>query len=305
MKKFCLIIALLSNISTSAQEIELVGLLKQESGQSFLISLNFVADSLGAFSGTTTVDPFGPYKTITSVKGLLQEDALIFTEIGNLETSIDDTSQRYCFIQSNALVATKKGDMTYFKGTYTGYDLNGIVCSEGEIQLSPKSSLKSKTAKKLIRTIAKTEQMSKSPAIKESFNAEKREKSRQVVANRRKILKSSEPILLHENNENLDWYSHSLKVHLKDSYDEDRDIVAVLKNGELISEIELSKKGESLDFHLDGDKIVLRILALNEGYSPPATLDIMLYDEYCIYRSSIRLEQNQWTEITLNLDNTD
>jgi hypothetical protein len=302
MKKLCLIIALLSNISTSAQEIELVGLLKQESGQSFLISLNFVADSLGAFSGTTTVDPFGPYKTITSVKGLLQEDALIFTEIGNLETSIDDTSQRYCFIQSNALVATKKGDMTYFKGTYTGYDLNGIVCSEGEIQLSPKSSLKSKTAKKLIRTIAKTEQMSKSPAIKESFNAEKREKSRQEVANRRKILKSSEPILLHENNENLDWYSHSLKVHLKDSYDEDGDIVAVLKNGELISEIELSKKGESLDFHLDGDKIVLRILALHEGYSPPTTLDIMLYDEYCIYRSSIRLEQNQWTEITLNLD---
>lgn len=296
---------MLSNISTSAQEIELVGLLKQESGQSFLISLNFVADSLGAFSGTTTVDPFGPYKTITSVKGLLQEDALIFTEIGNLETSIEDTSQRYCFIQSNALVATKKGDMTYFKGTYTGYDLNGIVCSEGEIQLSPKSSLKSKTAKKLIRTIAKTEQMSKSSAIKESFDAEKREKSRQVAANRRKILKSSEPILLHENNENLDWYSHSLKVHLKDSYDEDRDIVAVLKNGELISEIELSKKGESLDFHLDGDKIVLRILALNEGYSPPATLDIMLYDEYCIYRSSIRLEQNQWTEITLNLDNKD
>lgn len=109
MKKLYLIIALLLNISTSAQEIELVGLLKQESGQSFLISLNFVPDSLGAFSGTTTVDPFGPYKTITSVKGLLQEDALIFTEIGNLETSIDDTSQRYCFIQTNVLVATKKG----------------------------------------------------------------------------------------------------------------------------------------------------------------------------------------------------
>ena len=302
MKKLCLLIALLSNISTSAQEIELVGLLKQESGQSFLISLNFVADSLGAFSGTTTVDPFGPYKTITSVKGLLQEDALIFTEIGNLETSIDDTSQRFCFIQSNALVANVKGDLTYYIGAYTGYDLNGIVCSEGQIQLSPKSSLKSKTVRKKVRSIVKNDSRSKQLTSK-SLDTLPETKSKPEIKRKRKILKSSVPILLHEATEYLDWQSESIRIHLKDTYNEDKDSIAVFRNGELISKIELSKKGESLNLNVDGDKVVLRITALNEGYSPPTTLDVMLYNEYCIYRSSIRLEQNQWTEIVITADN--
>lgn len=93
----------------------------------------------------------------------------------------------------------------------------------------------------------------------------------------------------------MDWQSESIRIHLKDTYDEDKDSIAVLRNGELISKIELSKKGESLNLKVDGDKVVLRITALNEGYSPSTTLDVMLYDEYCIYGSSIRLEQNQWT----------
>ena len=278
--------------------MELVGVLKQDSGQAFLISLNLFTDSLGAFSGTTTVDPFGPFKTVTSVKGIIQDDALIFTEIGNLETSIEDTSQRYCFIQTNELVANEKGDLTYYKGTYTGFDLNGIVCSEGEIQLSPKSSLKSKTVKKKIRTIAKNDSKSNGSTGK-SFKTSPKTKSKQEIKRKRKIIKSSEPILLHEATEYLDWYSESVKIYLKDSYDEDKDSITVLRNGELISEIRLSKKGESFYLNVERDKVVLRIMALDEGYSPPTTLDVMLYDEYCIYRSSIRLKQNQWTEIVL------
>jgi len=90
-----------------------------------------------------------------------------------------------------------------------------------------------------------------------------------------------------------------MKLHLTDSYDEDRDSIAILEGGKLINEIGLSKKGNSFNFDIDGDKIVLRIIALNKGYFPPTTLDVMLYDEYCIYRSSIRLEKNQCTEIIL------
>lgn len=299
MKKKLILFAFLITISTYGQKNELIGIIKQNSAQSFLIRLNFFTDSLGAFSGTTTVDPFGPYKTITSVKGILQEDALLFTEIGNLETSILDTSQRYCFIQTNALVATEQGDITYYKGTYTGYDMNGIVCSEGEIQLSPKSSLKSKTVKKQIKAIAKVNSAPAEPTKKKINEAVTEVTSKPEVTRKRKIIKSSKPILLHESIERLSWHSKSLKLHLKDSYDEDKDSIAIIKNGELISEIELSKKGNSFNFHLDGDKLILRITALNEGYSPPTTLDIMLYNEYCIYRSSLRLKQNQWTEIEL------
>lgn len=299
MKKRLILFAILISISTYGQKNELVGIINQDSGRSFLIRLNFFTDSLGAFSGTTTVDPFGPYKTITSVKGILQDDALMFTEIGNLETSIEDSSQRYCFIQTNELVATEKGDLTYYEGTYTGYDLNGIVCSEGEIQLSTKSNLKSKTIKKQIKSIAKANPAPAEPTIKKINEATTEKTSKLKVPKKRKIIKSSEPILLHESIERLNWQSKSLKLHLKDSYDEDKDSIAIIKNGNLIREIELSKKGESFNFHLDGDRIILRISALNEGFSPPTTLDIMLYNDYCIYRSSVRLEQNQWTEIVL------
>ena len=302
MKINYIIITLIITISTSAQNMELVGVLKQDSGQQYLISLNLFTDSLGAFTGTTTVDPFGPFKTVTSVTGIIQEDALIFTEIGNLETSIEDTSQRYCFIQTNELVANEKGDLTYYIGAYTGYDLNGIVCSEGQIQLSPKSSLKSNTVKKKVRSIVKNDSRSKQLTSK-SLETLPETKSKPEIKRKRKILKSTEPILLHEAKEYLDWQSESIRIHLKDTYDEDKDSVAVLRNGELISKIELSKKGESLNLNVDGDKVVLRITALNEGYSPPTTLDIMLYNEYCIYRSSIRLEQNQWTEIVLTAKN--
>lgn len=299
MKIKYIIIFLIITISTFAQNMELVGLVKQDSGQAFLISLNLFTDSLGAFTGTTTVDPFGPFKTVTSVTGIIQEDALIFTEIGNLETSIEDTSQRYCFIQTNELVANEKGDLTYFKGAYIGYDMNGIVCSVGEIQLSPKSSLKSKTVKKHIKSMAKANPEPAEPTKKKINEAITEETLKPEVTRKRKIIKSSKPILLHESIERLSWHSKSLKLHIKDSYDEDKDSIAIINNGVLISKIELSKKGESFDFHLDGDKIILRITALNEGYSPPTTLDIMLYNEYCIYRSSVRLKQNQWTEIVL------
>ena len=302
MKINYIIITLIITISTSAQNMELVGVLKQDSGQQYLISLNLFTDSLGAFTGTTTVDPFGPFKTVTSVTGIIQEDALIFTEIGNLETSIEDTSQRYCFIQTNELVANEKGDLTYYIGAYTGYDLNGIVCSEGQIQLSPKSSLKSNTVKKKVRSIVKNDSRSKQLTSK-SLETLPETKSKPEIKRKRKILKSTEPILLHEAKEYLDWQSESIRIHLKDTYDEDKDSIAVLRNGELISKIELSKKGESLNLNVDGDKVVLRITALNEGYSPPTTLDVMLYNEYCIYRSSIRLEQNQWTEIVLTAKN--
>ena len=299
MKKTLIVFAFLISNSTYGQKNELIGIIKQNSGQSFLLSLNFFSDSLGIFSGTTTVDPFGQYKTITSVKGIIQEDALLFTEIGNLETSIEDTSQRYCFIKTNKLDATKTGDMTYYKGTYVGYDKNGTLCSEGEIQLSAKSSLKPKTVKKEIRSIAKGRRRSTVSTKYKSNQASEEEKAKPVDVRKRKIIKSSEPILQHESVERLDWHTKYLKLHLKDSFDEDKDSVAILKNGELIGEIELSKKGESFNLGVDGNKIVLRIVASNEGYSPPTTLDIMLYNEYCIYRSSIRLEQNQWTEIVL------
>lgn len=302
MKINYIIITLIITVSTSAQNMELVGVLKQDSGQAYLIRLNLFTDSLGAFSGTTTVDPFGPYKTITSVQGIIQDDALMFTEIGNLETSIEDTSQRYCFIQTDELVANVKGDLTYYIGAYTGYDLNGIVCSEGQIQLSPKSSLKSKTVRKKVRSIVRNDSRSKQLTSK-SLETFPETKSKPEIKKKRMILKSSEPILLHEASEYLDWQSESIRIHLKDTYDEDKDSIAVLRNGELISKIELSKKGESLNLNVDGDKVVLRITALNEGYSPPTTLDVMLYDEYCIYRSSIRLEQNQWTEIVLTAKN--
>jgi hypothetical protein len=302
MKKILILFVFLIASSAYGQKNELVGIIKQNSGQSFLLSLNFSKDSLGVFSGTTTVDPFGPYKTITSVKGIIQEDALLFTELGNLETSIKDTSQRYCFIQTNKLDATRKGDMTYYKGTYVGYDINGMICSEGEIQLSSKSSIKSKTVKKQIKSIAKRRPGSAFATKKESDETLKDKTSKREVITKRKIIKSSEPILLHESIERINWQSQYLKLHLKDSYDEDRDSIAILKSGKLINEIELSKKGKSFNFDIDGDKIVLRIIALNEGYSPPTTLDIMLYDEYCIYRSSIRLEKNQWTEIILTPD---
>lgn len=300
MKKILIVFAILISNSTYGQKNELIGIIKQNSGQSFLLSLNFISDSLGIFSGTTTVDPFGQYKTITSVKGIIQEDALLFTEIGNLETSIEDTSQRYCFIKTNKLDATKTGDMTYYRGTYVGYDKNGTLCSEGEIQLSAKSSLKSKTVKKKeIKSIAKGRHRSTVSTKYKSKQASEEEKAKPVDVRKRKIIKSSESILQHESVERLDWHSKYLKLHLKDSFDEDKDSVAILKNGELIGEIELSKKGESFNLDVNGNKIVLRIVALNEGYSPPTTLDIMLYDEYCIYRSSIRLEQNHWTEIVL------
>lgn len=299
MKKILIVFAFLISNSTYGQKNELIGIIKQNSGQSFLLSLNFISDSLGTFSGTTTVDPFGPYKTITSVKGIIQEDALMFTETGNLETSIEDTSQRYCFIKTNKLNATKKGDMTYYKGTYVGYDMNGMLCSEGEIQLSSKSSLKSKTVKREIKSIAKGRPKAAFKTRNESNEDREEEISKHKVVRKRKIIKSSEPLLLHESTERLYWRSRSFKLHLKDSYDEDKDRISLIKNNELIREIELSKNGETFDFIVDRDKVVLRIIALDEGYSPPTTLDILMYDEHYIYRSSIRLEQNQWTEIVL------
>jgi len=301
MKKLYTVVALFFALYNFGQEKELVGLLKQDNGPSFLLSLKYNADSLGAFTGITTLDPFGPYKTVTTVQGVVQDDALIFNELGNLETSIEDTSQLYCFIHTQNLKLIRNEDLIFYKGRYIGYDFNGNVCSEGEIQLSSKSSIKTNTVQKSIKSIAKSKKNQGTiPPILQEAKEVKQPKATTPVARKRKIIDSSKPILIHQDVENILWQSQSLKIHVKDNYIEDGDSIIIKFNTEISKIIQLSKGGETIDVPINEEKMKIRIYASSEGSSPPTTLDIMLIDQFSIYRSSIRLKKDQWIDIVLN-----
>ena len=282
--------------SLHGQKKEFIGIVKPDEGRSFSIKLEFRLKRLGEFDGRTTLDPFGPYKTITSVAGLFKDSVMIFTELGNLETDIKDANQQFCFIHTNDLALSNKGKSQSYKGRYVGYDLNGDTCSLGTIQLSLKEDLSLKEVKKVVKTIREI-----GTHISDENNNKPDSHQNKIESPpvRRKILQSDKPILSHQNVETLKWSSNSVKIYFKDTFIEDGDSVRVEIDDTIIEQFVLSNKGKSLIVPIKKNNLLIRIKAISEGDIPPNTMDVMLVSDEAIFRSSVKLRRNEWTDILL------
>ena len=300
MKKIIILLFLTVYSPLYGQKKEFIGIVKTDEGRSFLIKLEFRLKRLGVFDGRTTLDPFGPYKTITSVTGLFQDSVMIFTELGNIESDIKDTNQQFCFIHTNDLALSAKGKSQSYEGQYVGYDLNGDTCSLGTIQLSQKEDLSLREVKKVIKTIREISSDIGDEAAKQLDSHETKIKSPPV---KRKILRSDKPMLYHQNVETLKWSSDSVKIYFKDTFDEDGDSVRVEIDNTVIEEFVLSKKGKSFTVSTEKNNVLIRIKAISEGDLAPNTMDVMLVGDDSIFRSSVRLRRDEWTDIILTKPN--
>ena len=195
MNKIIILLFLTVYSPLYGQKKEFIGVVKTDEGRSFLIKLELRLKLLGEFDGRTTLDPFGPYKTITSVTGLFQDSVMIFTELGNIESDIKDTNQQFCFIHTNDLALSAKGKSQSYEGQYVGYDLNGDTCSLGTIQLSQKEDLSLREVKKVIKTIREISSDIGDEAAKQLDSHETKIKSPPV---KRKILLSDKPMLYYK-----------------------------------------------------------------------------------------------------------
>jgi hypothetical protein len=300
MKKKFILILLTVCSSLFAQKKEFFGIVKTDSGRSFLITLEFRLKGLGEFDGRTTLDPFGPYKTITSVNGLFQDSVMIFTELGNLESDIKDTNQQFCFIYTNDLTLNNKGKSQSYEGQYIGYDLNGDTCSIGTIQLSQKEDLSLRKVKKVVKIITERSRDVGDENVKQPDFHETKIKSPTV---KRKMLRSDKPMLYHQNVETLKWSSDSVTIYFKDTFDEDGDSVRVEIDDTVIEEFVLSKNGKSFTVSTEKNNVLIRIKAISEGDLAPNTMDVMLIGDDSIFRSSVRLRRDEWTDIILTKPN--
>ena len=300
MKKIIILLILTVCSPLYGQKKEFIGIVKTDEGRSFLIKLEFRLKRLGEFEGRTTLDPFGPYKTITSVTGLFQDSVLIFTELGNLESDLKDTNQQFCFIHSNDLTLNTTGKSQSYEGQYIGYDLNGDTCSMGTIQLSQKEDLSLRKVKKVVKTIREISKDIGDENVKHQDSHETKIKSPPV---KREILRSDKPILYHQNVETLKWSSDSVKIYFKDTFDEDGDSVRVEIDDTVIEEFVLSKKGKSFTVFIEKNNVLIRIKAISEGDIAPNTMDVMLVGDDSIFRSSVRLRRDEWTDIILTKPN--
>ena len=300
MKKILILILLTVCSPLFGQKKEFIGIVKTNDGRSFLIKLEFRLKRLGEFDGRTTLDPFGPYKTVTSVTGLFQDSVIIFTELGNLESDIKDTNQQFCFIHTSDLTLNTKGKSMSYQGQYIGYDLNGDTCSIGTIQLSQKEELSLRKVKKVVKTIREKSRDVGDENVKQPDSHETQIKPPPV---KRKILRSDKPILIHQNIEKLKWSSDSVKMYFKDTFDEDRDSVRIIINETVFEEFVLSKNWKSFTVPFEKNNVMIRIKAISEGDIAPNTMDVMLFSDDSIFRSSVRLRRDEWTDIILTKPN--
>lgn len=301
MKKIIILLILMVCFPLYGQKKEFIGIVKTDDGRSFLIKLEFRLKRLGEFDGRTTLDPFGPNKTVTSVTGLFQDSVMIFTELGNLESDIKDTNQQFCFIHTNDLTLNTKGKSQSYEGQYIGSDLNGDTCSVGTIQLSQKEELSLRKVKKVVKAIREISRDVGDENVKQPDSHETKIKPLPV---KRKILRSDKPILIHQNIETLKWSSDSVKMYFKDTFDEDRDSVRIIINETVFEEFVLSKNWKSFTVPIEKNNVMIRIKAISEGDIAPNTMDVMLFSDDYIFRSSARLRRGEWTDIILTKPNS-
>ena len=92
-------------------------------------------------------------------------------------------------------------------------------------------------------------------------------------------------------------------MYFKDTFDEDGDSVRIIINETVFEEFVLSKNWKSFTVPIEKNNVMIRIKAISEGDIAPNTMDVMLFSDDSIFRSSARLRRGEWTDIILTKPN--
>lgn len=114
-------------------------------------------------------------------------------------------------------------------------------------------------------------------------------------------LLSTKNQLIDKANLELDWKSNNIKMYVWDSKIADQDKIDIYVDDKLFKEdMLITEKKILLEIPLTNKKTVVKILAKDEGQSPPNTVTAIMIDDDKITPVTTKLKKGQFVLITLN-----
>ncbi len=313
-KYYYIIFFLLTPLSMMGQvkQYQLKGQIRIKNGKTYpyQITLNIKGNTVTGTSATKLDDGSEPKTRITGTINKAQK-TLSFSEntMGGGQQGLIS-----CFV--TATLALKKTGNTYvLKGDFKGRDYDFMYCAEGNIEMGASAGLNElfniDTTKLLAKTKQITAEQQKQERAKQAHirqnqaNAENsdanttkeqstgkehtdnrehpdREQTMETseVSERESIYEITAGVV-----KQFEWRTDSCIIELFDGGVIDGDeITLVFNDDEILQRYTLTKKRKRMSLYLSKKVNTISIIADKEGYIPPNTADIVLYDGHTRYR---------------------
>jgi hypothetical protein len=259
------IVLLFSSSINFSQEInyEFIGNLKADSGQSLSYKLQFSENKPGAIVGVSITDFYGQNSTTSEIVGTIDraKKTISFRETRNLSTKSNADGAIFCYVSVTNLSIDMEGGNHILKGDFIGYYNNGEKCAGGQIMLAGAAKLESMKPGDLNANMDSVGSVSILDLVdfKDALNRSAK--------------------ISHGDSKRIHWTSEKIVLIVWDGYYEDHDKINIYLNGRLkYKNLEALQKKRILEIPFTGDSMEIKIEAVNNGTSPPNTVNALLVD---------------------------
>ena len=254
--------------SQKNKTFEFTGILTTSDQQVISYHINFSELENGQIEGVSTTDLLGKNTTKSKIVGSIdhKKNKLTFKEISNISTISTEEDSSFCFIQVDDLKIKKVKGKNILMGDFKGKFPSGKDCAYGTLYLASanifedinsninKFNLGEDTLKKIDSTLRIIDsviaQPAPTPGVKTYTN---------------------------EDTITVNIIGEQIIFEVWDGNSEDNDIINIYFNGELISEnLVIKNRRQTIAVPLKEDKGIVRVIAVNEGYVPPNTVNFAL-----------------------------
>lgn len=238
--------------SQDAKSYEFIGVLKLD-GESFITyKLNFKELGNNKIEGYSITDFYGTQKTKSKITGIFDESKKIisFHETNNLSTKSDANENEFCYVHVKNIKLKTKNNKLIIDGKFQGKFENDSNCIAGSIILTSTNFLTSDSSSS---------------------------KSSSIVS---QLLNKTEEDQLKTNDQfTLTWNSDKLMLEIWDAAKEDDDKITLYINDKIYLEnYNVTNQKKIIEIPAIEPSYTLKIIAIDEGKTPPNTVNIKLID---------------------------
>ena len=264
---------------------EFIGSLQLNNGDLIPFKLNYIELDNNKIEGYSITNFFDENSTKSAITGNFtnQRKNINFRETMNISTKSNAAENEFCYVSVEGAKFEKLKNKITIKGSFKGQYKNGELCAEGILSLIESNFLNNITAN------AKPKQKKGN----DSLNAYLA-KVNQALAN---------VDVNHINaNEHLkvNWQTSEITIEIWDALIEDEDKIQLSVNNQLLLDgFEIKKDKKTLVIPFTSKICEIKILANNEGLSPPNTVDFILKNQKQSIKVVSSLKKGESTLIIL------
>jgi hypothetical protein len=257
---------------------EFIGVLNAESNGFITYKLIFEELKNGKIEGESISDFYGKDCTISKIEGSIdkKKNLISFKETSNLSTKSKANTNLFCFVHADNLKIKTTHGKSIIQGSFNGYFPSGKSCVNGSVYL---------VSAEILETISEKINKIDTTNLEDSTKLDL--KKLKTIVDENKTLTANQHLKFKPN-------ADELKLEIWDSYREDGDQVDIYINEQKINQnIEIKQERKVISIPISADTKYIKIVAVNEGSTPPNTVNFQLKDGTNYTSANTRLKKGE------------